>query len=930
MKRSQLKSIVLILLLAGLYVALAKLGLQFAIINRQVTIIWPPSGVMLVVLLFTGYKYWPGIFLGAFTANYLIDPQIFVSLNIATGNTLEAIAGTFIFQRISGNFKSLDRQKDIVGFSLASIISPLISSFIGAFTLYLTGHMELQNAALIMLTWYLGDALSIGTITPFFLTWGIKFNIKEFPNYKKILELLIYFSLLAFISGKAFSDNTGSPYFVFPLLIWAAFRFGQKGTTASTLIVAIISIYNTSLGRGPFIGSSLNSSLVSLGIYFAVVSITVLFLTATIFERNLSDSRLRQVLDLVPHMIFAKNSKGEFIIANNATASIFGLKVEDILSQNQMLIQNNKNEAAKMLETDRQVINSKQPLFIPENEILDYKGEKRIFQTTKIPFTDSSEETAVMGISIDITEKIAAELALHESEKRFKSLFDNNPLGIFLTDPVTLLITDCNDTACKMNGYKREELIGKNAGFLYPADIADSFLTKITSEQNLQIIRNEGFITMESEHKRKDGAVFPVETTMRIIDIENKEFLLSIDKDNVERKFAEAAIKNSEEKYRNIFENAPIGIFQSTIEGRFIEVNATMAQMLAYGSPKEMIDSITDITTQLYVYPEKRKEALTKVFGCNGHIHEETCFYKKDNSVLILNLYIRGVRNKEGQVIFFEGFIEDITARKKYEEELNKIKENLEALVDVRTEELLIAKEQAEESDKLKSIFLASMSHELRTPLNSIIGFTGIMLKGLAGELNQEQHKQLTFVKNSANHLLALINDILDISKIESGQLEISMEKFNLYGSIEKVIHLLTPLANNKGIDFSAEIDSEIGEITGDSRRVEQILINLLNNAIKFTEHGFVQLKADLYDDIITISVIDSGIGIEEQNISKLFNPFQQLDTGTTRKYEGTGLGLSICKRLVVKMGGKITVESKLGKGSKFTFTLPLKNKDIA
>ena len=111
---------------------------------------------------------------------------------------------------------------------------------------------------------------------------------------------------------------------------------------------------------------------------------------------------------------------------------------------------------------------------------------------------------------------------------------------------------------------------------------------------------------------------------------------------------------------------------------------------------------------------------------------------------------------------------------------------------------------------------------------------------------------------------------------------------------------------------------------------MEQILINLLNNAIKFTEHGFVQLKADLYDDIITISVIDSGIGIEEQNISKLFNPFQQLDTGTTRKYEGTGLGLSICKRLVVKMGGKITVESKLGKGSKFTFTLPLKNKDIA
>ena len=236
--------------------------------------------------------------------------------------------------------------------------------------------------------------------------------------------------------------------------------------------------------------------------------------------------------------------------------------------------------------------------------------------------------------------------------------------------------------------------------------------------------------------------------------------------------------------------------------------------------------------------------------------------------------------------------------------------------------------EKAQEADRLKSAFLASMSHELRTPLNSIIGFTGILLQGLVGDLNPEQDKQLHMVQNSAKHLLELINDVLDISKIEADQMNIFVEQFDLHALIEKVVHSVTPLADRKNLPLRMELSSEVGQISSDRRRVEQILINLLNNAIKFTDHGEVLLKCEVRGSIVETQVTDTGIGIKDEDLNLLFKPFQQVDTGLSRQYEGTGLGLAICKRLVEKLGGEISVESELGKGSTFTFSLPLNKQE--
>ncbi|MCO6473197.1 MAG: PAS domain S-box protein [Melioribacteraceae bacterium] len=376
-----------------------------------------------------------------------------------------------------------------------------------------------------------------------------------------------------------------------------------------------------------------------------------------------------------------------------------------------------------------------------------------------------------------------------------------------------------------------------------------------------------------------------------------------LEKSNRELKLTERAHRDSEERLRSILNRAPLLVYINDLEGKYIFVNKEFLRHTGF-SLEEIIGKTDD-----ELFPEHRaKRNLLqnkKVINTKKTQYFENESIKEDGVHYFVDILFP-ISDSDNDIYATCGWTIDITERKKYEDAL------------------LQAKESAESADRLKSAFLATMSHELRTPLNSIIGFTGILMKELAGPLNEEQKKQLNMIMSSGKHLLDLINDVLDISKIEAGELVVQLDKFDFKQSLRKVISIVEPLAEKKFLEIRVNIDPKISSIVSDGRRVEQIFLNLLNNAVKFTEEGYIEICSELKNGCVVTSVKDTGVGIKPEDLAKLFKPFSQIDTGITRTHEGTGLGLSICKKLLEKLNGKIKVESEYNSGSTFIVELPL------
>jgi PAS domain S-box-containing protein len=408
-----------------------------------------------------------------------------------------------------------------------------------------------------------------------------------------------------------------------------------------------------------------------------------------------------------------------------------------------------------------------------------------------------------------------------------------------------------------------------------------------------------------------------------------------VSRDVTERREAEQALRESEQKYRELVMLANSIILRWSRDGRITFLNEFGQRFFGYTEAeicgRHVVGTIVPASESGgRNLPSLMDEICANPAAFEQNVNENM---RRNGEHVWIAWTNRVVHDERGQVVEILSIGTDITARRQVEEELRATQASLEERVLLRTTELAEARDRAESADRLKSAFLATMSHELRTPLNSIIGFTGIMLQGLAGPLNAEQTKQMGMVQGSARHLLALINDVLDISKIEAGQLEIHAEPFDLRASLEKVAALVKPLADKKGLALRVILPPDMEPAVNDRLRVEQVLINLLNNAIKFTERGEVMLTVETEPDMLRtpysalrISVTDTGIGIKPEDMEKIFQPFRQIDSGLTRQHDGTGLGLTICRHLANLMGGEISAKSAWGEGSVFTFILPLKH----
>ena len=542
---------------------------------------------------------------------------------------------------------------------------------------------------------------------------------------------------------------------------------------------------------------------------------------------------------------------------------------------------------------------------------------------------DGGRTIGLIGIHTDITERKMAEEALRESEEKYREVVERANDGIIIAQDGVLRY--CNPSAAQMFGYTTDEAVGVSIS----EGIHPDELPKIMDRYNRRMAGEDVPPVYETVLLRRDGTPMDFEINAGVITYDGKPADLIIARDVTERKQAEKVVHESEEKMRSLFENSPDIIMEIDRDGTLLFINFTVP-----GFTKEEVIGTPAID---YIAPEARdafRDATARVFETGEPLRLETKGAGPDGRVSWYETRYGPVM-RDGEVSSAMLIASDVTERREAQEQLDLYREHLEELVkertveleerttqlEARSMELESANEQLQEADRLKSIFLASMSHELRTPLNSIIGFTGIILQGMAGELNEEQRRQLTMVKNSASHLLELINDLLDVSRVEAGRVDLWLEEFSLDDVVREVVETCLPMANEKGLDFRTEVPEDVILFT-DRRRVKQILMNFASNAVKFSESGSVKIAASVLDgEKLEVQVTDTGIGIEEANISRLFKPFQQIDMSLPKRYEGTGLGLYLSKKLADILGGDISAQSKFGVGSEFTVVLPLKHK---
>lgn len=545
-----------------------------------------------------------------------------------------------------------------------------------------------------------------------------------------------------------------------------------------------------------------------------------------------------------------------------------------------------------------------------------YAGERNFFHDQEIGLLE--EAATDISFALDNFEREAARRQAEQTvrnEKQFSDMMIESMPGILYFYDSTGHFLRWNRNFETVSGYSGEEI-----AHMHPRDFF-SDAERPDLEHRIAEVFETGESFLEASFVSKDGTTTPYFFTGRRVVYEGTLCLVGVGIDISDRKRAEARLTESEQKYRELVEHASSIILRWSADGYITFLNTFGQQFFGYSADEIIGHQVIGTIVPASDSSGRDLRQLLEVIRTTPEAFEQNINenIRRNGERVWIAWANRIVRDAQGRVVEFLSIGTDITDRMRIEAEQEK-------------------RHRAEAADRIKSAFLATMSHELRTPLNSIIGFTGILLQGLAGPLNAEQRKQLDMVRTSARHLLALVNDVLDISKIEAGQLEVGQSPFDISRSITKVITLVTPQAEAKGLKLTVHLAPGLGEAVSDERRFEQILLNLLSNAVKFTEHGEITVTAELVADFtppgtvsnqpaIRLQVADTGMGIKPEDVPTLFQPFRQIDSGLSRKHEGTGLGLAICQRLATLMGGVISADSQWGTGSTFCVTLPLQGR---
>ncbi len=512
------------------------------------------------------------------------------------------------------------------------------------------------------------------------------------------------------------------------------------------------------------------------------------------------------------------------------------------------------------------------------------------------------------GLLVDVSNHLFAEREQALGEERFRTLFQRIPSPLLIYERGSFKILGANERALEQYGYSRSEILALRwTDLLAPED-----------QPRAAKLGDEGAVALAGtwRHRQCDGRIFDVEVSAYPTEFAGRGAWLAFVRDVSEQKKTREALRDSEKRYRELFESSGDLIQSVDAQGRFNYVNPAWLRALGY-EPEEVpgLRLFDVIAPHEKAHCQKMFEVL--VSGESQHQQIETVFLARDGG---RQIELEGVVSSvfdDGEFVATQGFFRDVTDRRRLESERQVYLERIER----QKVDLELRNREVERANRHKSEFLATMSHELRTPLTAIIGFSDLLADGFAGDLNETQGNYLGFVRKGSRHLLQLINDVLDMSKIEAGRLELDPEDLEVGEVVAEVRSTIEPLAAAKRLEV-VNLVPEALIVHADRVRLKQIFFNLLSNAVKFSaDTGRIVIEATRVGRFVCLSVRDEGTGIAPEQQEAIFQPFRQVPTSGRR--EGTGLGLAIVRRLVEQHGGRIWVESALGKGSTFAFLLP-------
>jgi PAS domain S-box-containing protein len=491
-----------------------------------------------------------------------------------------------------------------------------------------------------------------------------------------------------------------------------------------------------------------------------------------------------------------------------------------------------------------------------------------------------------------------------EREGLYRLLVESvHDYAIFALDPTGHILT-WNAGAERFKGYKAAEIIGKHLSVFYTAE--DIATRKPWRE--LEIAERDGSVEDEGWRLRKDGTRFWANVVITALRDETGKLVgfAKVTRDLTERRGAEQTLRTSEERFRLLIENVrDYGIFTLDPSGIVTSWNGGAQRISGYHA-----DEIIGRHFSIFYPPADvaaGKPAMElEVATAVGKFEEEGWRLRKSGDLFWSNVVINALRDPDGRLVGFAKLTRDLTERREMNER---------ALADARR----IA--AAEGANRAKSDFLTAMSHELRTPLNAIGGYAELLSIGIGGPISSEQADYLDRIRRSQQHLLGIINDILNFSRIEAGQVSYDIRDVAAADVVESVMPMIQPQVVTRGLRMNIAVSPRIC-VSADRGKLEQVLLNLLSNAVKFTAAGTIEITGFAEGDVAGLRVRDTGHGIPADKLGSIFEPFVQVGRSLTTPHEGTGLGLAISRDLARAMGGDLTVESKLGEGSTFTVTL--------